>query len=90
MRNNNDSRSIADLPALLRDARFLRGLTLQEAGNEMGVAASTLMRWEKATGSPSVDQLDNAAAWLGLRISLLPAARPVVSPLSSDEEPRHE
>jgi transcriptional regulator with XRE-family HTH domain len=64
------TRKISDLPALLRDARFLRGLDLRTAAEQIGVASSTLMRWEKGTSSPNFDQLDRAAAWLGLEITL--------------------
>lgn len=62
---------------MLRDARFLRGMTLQEAGEACNVAASTFMRWEKGVGNPSFDQLDRAASWLGLVITLLPPQSPL-------------
>lgn len=74
MSDRNDRRPISALPQMLKDARFLRGLTLKEAGDAMGVAASTLMRWEKGIGNPSFDQLDRAAKWLGLAIDLHPRA----------------
>lgn len=68
----NDRRTITDLPRLLADARFMKGLTLAEAGAEIGIVASTLMRWERGLGNPSFDQLDRAALWLGLEITLAP------------------
>ena len=76
MTDRNASRPISALQSLLKDARFVRGLTLAEAGEQMGVAASTLMRWERGTSLPSLEQLCRAAQWLGVEVVLLPRATP--------------
>ncbi len=71
----NDRRSLSDLPSLLRDARFMRRLSLRDAAKAIDISASTLSRMEDA-GNPHVpdfDSLQRVAKWIGLEVCLLPS-----------------
>ncbi len=76
--STNDRRDLSSLPALLRDARFLRGLSLREAARQMDVSASTLSRMESTDNgfTPDFASLARVAKWLKLEICLMPGGLP--------------
>ncbi len=74
MSDQNGRRELSDVPALVRDARFFRGLSLRDAANEMGISAATLSRVEAAPDqhTPDWPTMCAIARWLKLEIVLVP------------------
>jgi len=65
--------TLADLPRLLRDARFMRDKSTRDAAKEMGLSPATISRIEREVGTPDLAKLKKVAKWLGLEVALLPA-----------------
>lgn len=55
---------VNNLRQLVHEARVSRGLSIRAAGAQMGVPPSTLARFEKGDGVPSVDTLLAVIQWI--------------------------
>jgi len=60
-----------DLAARVRDLRKSRGLTLEQAANQAGLARSTLSKVENGQMSPTYDALKKLALGLGISVPQL-------------------
>lgn len=70
-RTDTDRRDPADLSARLRELRKAKGLTLQQASDRCGVAASTISKIERRDLSPTVSTLQRIATGLGIEVAEL-------------------
>jgi len=59
------ARVVELLPTLVREKRRRDGLSLRAAGDQTGVAASTLMRFEHGTGGVSWEKVPVLLRWVG-------------------------
>jgi len=59
-----------DLPTRIRATRASRGLTLDQAAEQIGVGRMTLWRWEVGRCSPRGLQLASLVQWLAVSRSL--------------------
>ena len=64
--------TLADLPRLLSDRRFIASLSCRDAAKLIGISPATLSRVERGRGVTDTAKLDKIAAWLGLSITLSP------------------
>jgi transcriptional regulator with XRE-family HTH domain len=81
----DNGRTLADLPRLVSDARFLRQLSLRDAAAAIGISPASLSRVETGAEQhvPDLATLTAIAHWLHLEVRLMP--RPAVS----DTEEEH-
>jgi len=54
---------LAAVPVILRETRRRKGLALREAGDQLGIAASTVMRWERHEQEPSTTDIIRILRW---------------------------
>lgn len=54
-----------DLPTRIRETRERRGLTLDQAAEQIGVGRMTLWRWETGRFRPQGLQAASLEVWLG-------------------------
>jgi|GEM_PF-3177534 len=51
------------VPTILRETRRRKRMIMAEAGQEIGVAASTIMRWEKGEAEPGIQGIIKILRW---------------------------
>jgi DNA-binding XRE family transcriptional regulator len=51
------------IPTILRETRRRKALTMQQAGDQIGAAASTIMRWEKSEAEPGIQGIVRILRW---------------------------
>ncbi len=66
--------------ALLREARRRAGLTQVELAERGGTSQATLCAYERGGKTPSADTLARLLAAAGVRLTTVPATRPVRTP----------
>ncbi len=54
---------LAAVPVILRETRRRNGLSMRDAGDRIGVAASTVMRWERQHAEPSTSDIIAILRW---------------------------
>lgn len=63
--------TLRELPGVVQHTRILRGLTMKQAGGQIGVSASMLCRLERGH-IPTADALAALATWMRLPIVINP------------------
>jgi DNA-binding XRE family transcriptional regulator len=51
------------VPTILRETRRRKALNMLQAGDAIGVAASTIMRWEKGEAEPGIQGIIKILRW---------------------------
>lgn len=64
--NNFNARSLA---IVFKRTRLTRGLSLRDAGAQMGISPSTLSRVENAQGIPDIETYRRLTEWLGVPLA---------------------
>jgi len=55
---------LAAVPVILRETRRRKGQTMKQAGDQLGIAASTVMRWERHEQEPSTGDIIRILRWV--------------------------
>ena len=69
-----------DAAVALRDARVAAGLSQSELADRVGTSQATISAYENGTKQPSVATLSRLLAATGSRLTVTPAAHPVIEP----------
>jgi DNA-binding XRE family transcriptional regulator len=51
------------VPTILRETRRRKAMNMAQAGDAVGVAASTIMRWEKGDAEPGIQGIIKILRW---------------------------
>jgi transcriptional regulator with XRE-family HTH domain len=73
---------------LVCDARRRSGMTQTELAERSGTSQATISAYEHGAKSPTSDTLERVLAAAGMRLTALPASRPVRVPPSGELESR--
>jgi transcriptional regulator with XRE-family HTH domain len=77
-----------NVPDLIRDARRRAGLTQAELAELSGTSQATISAYEHGAKTPAPDTLGRVLAAAGMRLTAVPASRPVRVPRAGELDRR--
>jgi transcriptional regulator with XRE-family HTH domain len=77
-----------DVPGLIRHARRRAGLTQAELADLSATSQATISAYERGAKTPAPETLERVLAAAGMRLTAVPASRPVRAPRAGDLDQR--
>ncbi|MGL5593833.1 MAG: helix-turn-helix domain-containing protein [Cetobacterium sp.] len=74
-----------DVGKKLKQMRNVKGMTLEQAGNALGVIANAISRYENNTMTPRFETIEKMCNVYGYKIMIVPKGTKVVQPTKKED-----